>query len=53
MDNNTKIIEVGLSANELDKKSNVSAISAFKEIIWNSCDADANNIQINFTRKRR
>lgn len=47
-----KTIDVGLSETKLDKKSNVNPITAFKEIIWNACDADANNIVIEYEKKR-
>ena len=39
-----------LSETKLDKKSNVNPITAFKEIIWNACDADANNIVIEYEK---
>ncbi len=45
-----KTIDVGLSETKLDKKSNVNPITAFKEIIWNACDADANNIVIEYEK---
>lgn len=47
-----KVINVGLSKNELDKKANMSPIDALKEVIWNACDADATKIDISLEKTK-
>ena len=46
----SKILNIGVEQDHLDSLTKATGISALSELIWNSLDADATEIKINYKK---